>query len=48
MVLKDGSVKLLDFGSARDVSADADKTMTFTLKPGYAAAEHVAEYLGSL
>ena len=49
MVLKDGSVKLLDFGSARDVSADADKTMTFTLKPGYAAAEQYRgkEYQGT-
>ena len=39
MMLKDGSVKLLDFGSAADVSRDSQRTMTVMLKPGYAPPE---------
>ena len=39
MMLKDGSVKLLDFGAAADVGAEQQKTMTVMLKPGYAPPE---------
>ncbi len=39
MMLKDGSIKLLDFGAAADVSGELLKTMTVMLKPGYAPPE---------
>ena len=39
MMLKDGSVKLLDFGSAADVGSEQQRTMTVMLKPGYAPPE---------
>lgn len=39
MMLKDGSVKLLDFGSAADVGSGQQRTMTVMLKPGYAPPE---------
>ena len=38
MVLKD-RVKLLDFGAARSVSAEANKSLSVVLKPGYAPEE---------
>ena len=39
MLLKDGSVKLLDFGSARVQNASGDNSMTIMLKHGYAPME---------
>ena len=38
MVLKDGSVKLMDFGAARDFSSD-NRSMSVMLKKGYAPEE---------
>ena len=37
MVLKSGTVKLMDFGCARDIEGDATKTVT--LKHGFAPRE---------
>ena len=39
MITGDMRVKLLDFGSARDVSTDGQKSMSIQLKPGYAPEE---------
>ena len=39
MLLKDGTVKLLDFGTARDVSPDGEKSLSVVLKPGFAPVE---------
>ena len=39
MVLKDGQVKLMDFGSARYFIESEKHTMSVTLKPGYAPYE---------
>lgn len=39
MVLKDGSVKLIDFGVARDYTEFGEKSLSIVLKPGYAPAE---------
>ncbi len=39
MVQEDGSLILLDFGSAREYDEDNDKSMSVILKPGYAPSE---------
>ena len=39
MVDKSGSVKLLDFGTAREVSEDGEKSLSIVLKPGFAPEE---------
>ena len=39
MVLQGNSVKLLDFGAAREVSINGEKSLSVLLKPGYAPEE---------
>lgn len=39
MILKNGSMKLLDFGSARDLAHDREGGSSVMLKPGYAPEE---------
>ena len=39
MVDKSGSVKLLDFGTAREVNEDGEKSLSIMLKPGFAPEE---------
>ena len=39
MVLEDGSVKLLDFGTAREFEWEDDKSRSIILKPGYSPEE---------
>ena len=39
MVLKNGDVKLMDFGAARDYTEFGEKSLSIVLKPGYAPAE---------
>lgn len=39
MLEKDGSVKLLDFGAARDQSLQGENSLSVMLKPGYAPVE---------
>ncbi len=44
MILKNGSTKLLDFGSARDMVNDVDRSTSVMLKPGYAPEEQYRAY----
>lgn len=39
MINKNGEMKLLDFGAARDISENGDKSLSILLKPGYAPEE---------
>ena len=39
MILKDGNIKLIDFGAARFFAADTTKSMSVVLKAGYAPVE---------
>lgn len=44
MYMHDGTLKLYDFGDARDFSADDNKNISFILKPGYTPLE---QYTGN-
>lgn len=39
MLLQNGKVKLLDFGAARDISINGERSLSVMLKPGYAPEE---------
>ena len=39
MITQDGTTKLLDFGAAREMSADGEKSLSILLKPGFAPQE---------
>ena len=39
MLLKNGKVKLMDFGAARDYTDFGEKSLSIVLKPGYAPEE---------
>lgn len=39
MLLKNGKVKLMDFGAARDYTDFGEKSLSIVLKPGYASEE---------
>ncbi len=39
MITKDGSIKILDFGGARDFVSSGGRSMSIMLKPGYAPEE---------
>ncbi len=39
MLTKEGDIKLLDFGAARNISSDGAKSLSVLLKPGYAPEE---------
>ena len=39
MLDKDGEVKLLDFGTARELSTEGEKSLSIVLKPGFAPEE---------
>ena len=39
MICKNGEVKLIDFGAAREVSEDGDKTLSVLVKKGYSPEE---------
>ena len=39
MICKDGSIKILDFGGARDFVSNGDKSLSVMMKPGYTPEE---------